>query len=178
MSCCQARQCSTLTAISLTCACLEHIWPFGCSPPARNRLGAHPEGGVMKSQKIIVVLAGLRLCTTMGWTQNFGTTVQGAISAIPCPPPVPYYLQGKGDISSPPDYQQTCKTDNGSSFASASSQASLVTNEIANATTQNGGSAASNAEAIQTATLFPPKGFNGNSILVSYTDIYAMTLSG
>jgi hypothetical protein len=132
----------------------------------------------MKPPKNLIVFASLLLGSTFAWTQNFATTVQGGITAIPCQPPAPYHIVGTKDLSSPPNYQQTCKRNNGTSFGSASSQASLYSSEIANATTQNGGAASSNGEAIQTATLKPPSGFHGNTVTISYTDIWALNLSG
>jgi len=126
---------------------------------------------------LTVIFAILLLGSTLGWPQNFSTTIHGAISAIPCSPPPAYQISGKGDLYSP-DYQQKCQTPKGTSFAAASSAASLLLTEIANATTQNGGAANSFAEAIQTATLKPPSGFHGNTVNISYTDTYALSLSG
>jgi hypothetical protein len=62
--------------------------------------------------------------------------------------------------------------------ASATSTASLDISNIAIATAQNGAGATAQGIATQTATLIPPKGFTGKTVLFSYTDIFALSLSG
>ena len=132
----------------------------------------------MKSERITfsLLFAALVICPTLSPAQTFGTTVTGDVVMGTCPEQS-YNRSGTGDISD--QTSASCNEPPPSESASASSQASLDTQEIAMVSA--GGTLAStdsSATATQTATLLPPGGFNGNSVKVKYKDIYAFKLSG
>jgi hypothetical protein len=123
----------------------------------------------LRGQQSILLVSSLVLYCSVGWTQTFYTNIQG--TAVTCTRK-DYSEAARGDISD--QTSDSCQGGN----ASVSSSASLDTHQIAKASAQNGGAAGASAKALQTATLIPPKGFTGKTVVFSYTNIWALNLSG
>jgi hypothetical protein len=120
--------------------------------------------------KWIPLLGILLLCSSFGWSQSY-TFVQGGATA--CAPGHHYQKLGFGAVSR--------KTSDSCSrgTATASSKASFVNNLVAMGTTAAyDGIAGANGEDFDVITLKAPKGFKGNTVQFSYTDAFALSISG
>jgi hypothetical protein len=123
----------------------------------------------LRGQQSILLVSSLVLYCSVGWTQTFNTNIQGTVIACTRKN---YLESARGDISD--QKSDSCQEGN----SSVSSSASHNTHQIAKADAQNNGFATSSANALQTATLIPPKGFTGKTVVFSYTNIWALNVSG
>jgi hypothetical protein len=123
----------------------------------------------LRGQQSILLVSSLVLYCSVGWTQTFNTNIEGIVVACARKD---YLKSARKDISD--QTSDSCQEGN----ASVSSSASLDKHQIAQASAQNNGFATSSANALQTATLIPPKGFTGKTVVFSYTNIWALNVSG
>ena len=123
----------------------------------------------LRGQQLILLVSSLALCCSVGWTQTYYTNIQG--TAVTCTRN-DYSQAGRGDISD--QTSDSCSLGN----ASASSSASLDSSQIAMASAQNAAGATSLAKGLQTATLIPPKGFKGKTVVFSIKNSWAIKLVG
>lgn len=139
--------------------------------PQPARLAVVPRETVMqpRGNRYALVIVSLAICCPIARAQSFSTEVEGL--AVACSYKT-YSKLGKKDITG--HTSDTCKT--GAALSSA--QASLDKNLIAMGTVVNQAGADADAEAVQTATLKPPKGFNGSKVQFNTVDSYALKLSG
>jgi hypothetical protein len=115
----------------------------------------------------ILIVTAIALYCSIASAQT--TNVQGTATACVLHE---YSLTGDGDIKD--QASDSCKSGN----ASSSATSSLDISEIALASAQDAAGSTAEAEAFQTATLIPPKGFTGTSVQFSYADAYALKVLG
>ena len=124
---------------------------------------------------VTVALVSFLLCTG-SWCQSPQTHAFGLAEA--CAQVNQYNITGKGDIEHKTSKSCTLPPPDGVSSASASSSASLDLGLSAMGSSANLGSGSAGSANAQTATLKPPKGFTGNKVTFSFTDAYALNVSG
>jgi hypothetical protein len=124
---------------------------------------------------VTVALVSLFPCS-VSWCQSPQTHAFGLAEA--CAQVNQYNITAKGDIEHKTSKSCTLPPPDGVSSASASSLASLDLGLSALGSSANLGSGAAGSANAQTATLKPPKGFTGNKVTFSFTDVYALKVSG
>lgn len=128
----------------------------------------------------------LRSCVTVALLSLFPSSVSWCQSpqthafglAVACAQVNQYNITAKGDIEHKTSNSCTLPPPDGVSSARASSSASLDLGLSAMGSSANLGSGSAGSANAQTATLKPPKGFTGNKVTFSFTDVYALNVSG
>jgi hypothetical protein len=130
----------------------------------------------LPGKQTALVVSSLLFCCSAARAQAYYEQVKGQSHA--CAPQE--YSEGpiastkKITDQTPPN---SCPLGNASSSATADLDY-LDAGQIATVSAQNGAGANAQAEAVQTATFKPPKGFIGTTIRISYKNSYGWSISG